>query len=157
MKTLIVLGIILALVLAYVLGGRAWLKSKPWMGGFFKLVEPIELILFKKSETILWARIKILTGVLLTVLTQLGTLDLTPLMPFIPDQYEGLFKVGVNLLPLSIAVVGMIDEKLRNSTTKPIELVAIAEKDITPEVAQAVVLAEVAKEQAITVVEDAKV
>lgn len=156
MKTLIILGFILLLVLAYILGGRAWLKSKPWMAGFFRWIEPVELFLFKKSETILWARLKVLTGVLLTLLTQIGTLDLTPLLPLLPEQYAAWVKVFINLLPLSIAAIGLIDEQLRYSTTKPIELVALKEKDMTPAVAEAVAVAEVAKEEAVVAVETAK-
>lgn len=156
MKTLIILGVIFALLLGYVLGGRAWLKSKSWAQGFFAWIEPVEIFLFKKSETILWARLKILTGLLLTAMTQLGAIDLSPLWPFVPDEYEGPIKIVLNLLPLAITLIGMIDEKLRNSVSAPIELVALAEKDKTPEVVQAVAAAEVAKVEAVAVVAEAK-
>lgn len=156
MKTLIIVGIIFTLLLGYVLGGRAWLKSKSWAQGFFAWIEPVEIFLFKKSETILWARLKILTGLLLTAMTQLGAIDLSPLWPFVPDEYEGPIKIVLNLLPLAITLIGMIDEKLRNSVSAPIELVALAEKDKTPEVVQAVAAAEVAKVEAVAVVAEAK-
>ena len=77
-----------AILLWYVLGGRAWLKSKPWAEGFFAAIEPIEILLYRKSETILWVRLKMLVGVVLTVLIYLGSLDLTPIMPFVPQQYH---------------------------------------------------------------------
>lgn len=156
MKTLIIVGIIFTLLLGYVLGGRAWLKSKSWAQGFFAWIEPVEIFLFKKSETILWARLKIVTGLLLTAMTQLGAIDLSPLWPFVPDEYEGPIKIVLNLLPLAITLIGMIDEKLRNSVSAPIELVALAEKDKTPEVVQAVAAAEVAKVEAVAVVAEAK-
>lgn len=156
MNTLIIIGIVFALLLAYILGGRAWLKNQPWAARFFAFIEPTEIFLFKKSETILWARFKILTGVLLTVLTQLGAIDLTPLLPFVPDKYEGLLLVFINFLPLIIAFVGMIDENLRNRTALPIELVAVAEKHMTPEVAEALAVAEVANVEAVVAVAVAK-
>lgn len=152
----IVLCIVFTLLLAYVLGGRAWLKSKPWMAGFFAFIEPVEIFLFKKSETILFARLKIVTGLLLTLLAQLGTIDLTPLWPLIPDEYEGPIKVFVNLLPLTLTMLGWIDEKLRNSVSAPLEIVALAEKDKTPEVVAAVAVAEAAKVEAVAAVEVAK-
>lgn len=156
MKTLIVLGIIFTLILAYVMGGRAWLRSKPWMAGFFNWIEPWEVALYKKSETILWARLKIVTGLLLTVLTQIGTIDLTPLWPFIPDQYENWIRNGLNLTPLGISIVGWIDEWLRNRTTAPIEVVAMAERDKTPEVKAAEVKLEDAKAEVVAAVQEAK-
>lgn len=146
MKTLIICGVIFTLLLAYVLGGRAWLKSKPWMAGFFSLIEPVEIFLYKKSETILFARLKIVTGLLLTILAQLGTIDLTPLWPFIPDEYEGAIRVFINFLPMTIALLGMVDEKLRNTTATPIEVVALPEEvKAKPEVADALITAEIAK------------
>jgi hypothetical protein len=156
MKPLIALAIIVALVVLYAVWGRAWLKTKPWMKGFFDVVEPIEVALWKKSETILFARLKMFSGLLLTLLTQLGTIDLTPLMPFVPDQYEGFVRVVFNMLPLVLTVLGAIDEKLRKDTTKPLELVAIADKDMPPEVAAAVAVADATKAEAVAIVQEAK-
>lgn len=51
------------LIIIYAMWGRAWLKRQPWSQGFFDWIEPIELVLFKKSETILFARLKIMTDV----------------------------------------------------------------------------------------------
>lgn len=156
MKTLILIGVIFVLLLWYVLGGRAWLKSKAWAQGFFSFIEPIEIFLYKKSETILFARLKIVTGLLLTLLAQLGTIDLTPLWPLIPDEYEGPIKVFVNLLPLTLTMLGWVDEKLRNDTTKPLELVSVAEKDKTPEVVEAIAKVEEAKVDAVAAVKVAE-
>lgn len=156
MKTFIVLAVLAALLLFYVLHGRAWLKGKPWMQGFFDVVEPIEVALWKKSETILFARVKMLTGLLLTLLTQLGTIDLTPLMPFVPDKYRSFVTVGFNSLPLLITMLGFVDEMLRRDTTKPLELVAIADKDMTPAVAEAIAVADAAKVEAVAEVKEAK-
>ena len=62
---------------------RPVLKEQPWMAGFFRVMEPIEIALFKKSETILFARLKMLTGVLLTLLTTIGSVDMSAVMPLL--------------------------------------------------------------------------
>lgn len=150
------LFIVSALLLLYAIWGRAWLKSKSWAQGFFAWVEPIEIVLFKKSETILFARLLSGLGGLLTILSQFGEIDLTPFMPFVPEKYQPFVNVAVNCLPLLISAIGWMVEKLRNATTKPIELVAVAEKDITPAVADAIVAADAAKVEAVAVVAEAK-
>ncbi|MBV5268990.1 MAG: hypothetical protein JZU55_02565 [Afipia sp.] len=156
MRTLLVLAVITGLLLWYALQGREWLKSKPWAQGFFAWVEPIEILLFKKSETILFARLKIVVGAVLTLLTQIGSIDLTPLMPFVPEKYQPYVNFAINLVPLAISLMGYFDEKLRYTSTKPIELVEVAEKNITPEVADAMVTADVAKVDAVAAVEASK-
>lgn len=154
MRFLLSFAAIIALVLVYALWGRSWLKSKPWAQPFFAWVEPLEIFLFRKSETILFARLKMFTGLLLTVLTQAGTIDLTPIMPFVPEQYQGVLRVAFNLMPLIITAVGWMDQNLRNATTKPIELVAVPETGLTAEVKVAIAQADEAKEQAVAVVKD---
>lgn len=156
MKMLIILAVVTGLLLWYALQGREWLKSKPWAQGFFAWVEPIELALFKKSETILVARLLSFLGVVLTILTQISSIDLSPLMPFVPDEYALYAHVAFNSIPLLITGLGAVVEWLRNRTTKPIELVAVAERDITPEVADAIGAADSAKVEAVAVVEAAK-
>lgn len=153
MKILIGLLIFAAVVMVYALWLRDWLKTQPWAAGFFALIEPIERVLYKKSETILWARLKIVTGVILSVLTYAGTIDLTPLMPFVPDKYEGIVRAAFNLLPLIISLVGMVDEKLRNQTTLPIEVVALPSM-VAPDVAAAVIVAKMAATDAVAAVKD---
>lgn len=156
MKILLVLAVITGVLLWYALQGREWLKSKPWAQGFFAWVEPIEILLFKKSETILFARLKIVVGAVLTLMTQIGSIDLTPLMPFVPEKYQPYVNFAINLVPLAISLMGYFDEKLRYTSTKPIELVEVAEKNITPEVADAMVTADVAKVDAVAAVEASK-
>jgi len=158
MKILVVVAIVTGMLLWYALQGREWLKSKSWATGFFAFIEPIEIALFKKSETILFARLKVVVGLSLTVLTTLGSIDLTPLMPFVPDQYEGWVRVAFNFLPMIISVVGVLDEKLRNSVSKPLELVALPDKVAAenPKVAEAVAMADSTKVEAVAVVVAAK-
>ena len=158
MTTLIVLAIITGLILWYALHGREWLKTKSWAQGFFAWIEPIEIALFRKSETILFARLKMLTGLILTLLTQIGSIDLTPIMPFVPDGYEPIVRVAFNLMPLIITFVGWMDESLRKTTTKPIELVAVPDKVVaeTPRLAEAVAMADATKVEAVAAIAETK-
>lgn len=156
MKLVIISSILVALIIWYALQGRDWLKSKPWAAGFFAWIEPIEIALFKKSQTILFARLKIVSGLILTMLTQAGTINLTPFMPFVPEQYQAYVNVAVNCLPLALSLMGWIDEALRNKTTQPLELVAVAEKDVTPAVKEAIAMADATKTEAVAAVVEAK-
>ncbi len=153
MKTLIALTAITSILLWYALIGRDWLKSKSWANGFFELFEPIEIILFKKSETILVGRMLQALGAILTALTWLGSIDITPLMPLVPEKYAGVVQAGFSFLPLILNGLGAIIEWLRNRTTKPIELVAIPDKVVAenPRVAEAVAVANATKVEAVIV------
>jgi hypothetical protein len=152
MKALLVVIALLAVVLLYVLA-RPWLKAQPWAAPFFAWVEPLEIRLFKKSETILWARAKMAAGVLLTGLTFLGGIDFSLLMPYVPEAYRDLVQFALNMIPMALTLVGAVDEKLRNGSTKPLELVALPENTpLPPQVAIAVADAEIAKETAVAVV-----
>jgi len=158
MTTLLILSLITALLLWYALQGRDWLKKKSWAAPFFAWVEPIEIVLFKKSQTILFARLKMVTGMLLTYLTMMGTVDLTPWMPFVPEKWQPYVNAAVNSLPMLLTLVGWADERLRKTTTKPLEVVAVPDKVVAanPEVfakaddakTEAVIVAKVAEEKA---------
>lgn len=119
----------------YALKGRTWLKSTTWGQRFLTWIEPLEIFLFKKSETILFARAQQIVGLVLTGLTMLGTIDMTPFKALVSSRVAWLF----DMIPLAITVLGMINEYLRNRTTKPVEVVA-APAAISPQ-AQAVVAA----------------
>lgn len=160
MNILIILSLITALLLWYALQGRDWLKSKPWpwVQKFFAWVEPIEIALFRKSSTILFARLKMVSGLLLTYLTMAGSIDLSPWMPFVPEKYQPFVNAAVNSIPLVLTLVGWADERLRKTTTKPIELVAVPDKVVAenPVVANAVAVAEAVKVEAVAKIEQAK-
>lgn len=149
MKLLIGILIVTVAVVVWVLWGRDWLKRQPWLWSqrFFAWIEPAEIMFWSKSETIFFARFLQVLGVLLTALAQLGEFDLTPLMPFIPDEYKWIPA----LLPLVVSIAGSINVKLREATTKPLEVVALPEAK-TPAVAAAVEKAEVATQTAVAVV-----
>lgn len=151
MIALIVLAIVIGIILWYALHGRDWLKSKPWAQGFFEAIEPIEIFVYKKSETILVARSLQVLGAILTILTWFGSIDITPIMPLVPEKYHAYVYAAYSLLPLALNGLGAIVERLRNKTTKPIELVEVPDKVVaeTPKIAEAMAVAEDAKTEAV--------
>jgi hypothetical protein len=153
MKTLIILSLITTLLLWYALQGRDWLKSKSWAMPFFAWIEPVEIFLFRKSETVLFARIKMVGGVLLTYLVQASQIDWTPILPFIPEERRGIVNAAISSLPLILSLIGAADEKQRYTTTKPIELVAVPDKLVaeSPALQEAVAKADEAKTEAVAV------
>jgi hypothetical protein len=78
-------------------------------------------------------------------MTQIGAINLAPFIPFVPEKYQTWVNIAVNAMPMLLSVVGMIDEWLRNRTTKPIELVAVKEATAAPEVKSAIAQAECGK------------
>lgn len=156
MKFIFWLSVVVAIALLWSLWGRGWLKSRGWRwsDAFFAWIEPIEIALYKNSKVIFIARLKMLTGLLLTMGTQLGSVDITPLMPFVPDGWEPLIRVFWNMIPLALTLVGWMDEHLRKQTTEPLEVTAApaAVKAALPEVQKM----EEAKVEAVAAVEVAK-
>jgi hypothetical protein len=145
--------ILLALIAWYVVVGRTWLKDKPWTAWLYKsrVGEWIELTFFKKSETILWSRLKGLGAALLVILPQVGALDLTPFLDAIPPEYH-----WVRFIPsIALMLDSVVGEMQRNRTTKPIELVALPNA-VQADVAIAEAKFEEAKLEAVAVVADAK-
>lgn len=155
MKLLIGLTVIAVLVALYVVAGRPWMRTTGWGKSFLDWIEPMERVLWWKSETILWARLQMVSGLLLTALTQAGQIDITPLMPFVPDAYEPMLMFVWNLMPLTLTLMGWINEKLRKDTTKPLEIVAMR-TDAPPEVKAAAAEAEAKTTAAVAVAVDAK-
>jgi len=157
MKWLFGLAVIVALALTWSLWGRDWLKARNWRltNAFFAWIEPLEIKLWKNSKTIFVARLKMLTGLLLTLGTQLGAVDITPLMPFVPDAWEPAVRVLWNLLPLVLTALGWMDEYLRKETTKPLEEIALPENK-PPEVEAAVAKVAEAQAEAKVAIEVAK-
>jgi hypothetical protein len=158
MKTLVVLAVITGLILWYALWGRDWLKSKPWAHGFFEFIEPVEILLFKKSETLIVARTLQALGAILTALTWIGNIDITPILPLVPEKYTAIVQAVFSFLPLVLNGLGAIVERLRNQTTKPLELVAVPDKVVaeTPKLAEAVAMANATKVEAVAAVAEAK-
>ena len=149
------IAVVTALALVWSLWGRDKLKAQGWAAGFFAWIEPVEIVLWKNSKTIFKARLLMVLGFLSTILTQAGAIDITPIMPFVPDAWEATVRVLWNMLPMIIAGVGWLDEQLRKDTTKPLEIVALPEQK-PPEVAAVVAKVDAVNAAAVNVVEAAK-
>lgn len=157
---ILAVALIAALGALYALTIRPWLKTKPWASGYFSWIEPFEIALFQKSETILVGRLLWLGGLLVTfydgIAIFMSSLDLTPITTrlfdflHIPTDMRGVTTTAF------ITALGYLINWLRKRTTKPLPVVAVASKDVTPAVAQALVNAEVFKDEAVAAVNDAK-
>lgn len=156
-------GILIAifvLIAVYAIWGRPWLKKQPWAQGFFAAIEPLEIVLFKKSETILVGRLLWVGSSIVTFYDGLAffvrSLDLTPLTTRIFDWLQ--IPPDLRSLSLSafVGIIGLIINRLRKTTTKPLELVAVPAAKITPEVASTMAAAEEAKQEAVQAVAEAK-
>lgn len=142
---LIVSTAAIAFLAWYVIAGRAMLKEKPWMQWLYgsRIGEWIEINFWKKSETILYQRLKQLAALLLVVLPQLGAFDVTPYLAFVPEKH----RWWVALIPsAALSFDATIGEMLRNRTSKPIELVAAP---TTPETVAAEIKVETANAAAV--------
>lgn len=145
--TWIILGGLTAWVAIWVVWLRPWLRTRPWAQRFFAWIEPMEIIFWQKSETILWARFMQLLGAVSSALIFIGTLDLTPLYAVLPVRYQWI----IPLAPLAISVVGRVEEVLRRDTTKP--LIEVAASTATLEkVADKVEQAQVAKAEVVAAI-----
>jgi hypothetical protein len=157
---LLVLALLVALAFLYALVLRPWLKKQSWAQGYFTAIEPYEIALFKKSETVLVGRLVWFGGLIVTAydgfVAYFSTLNYEPvttrIMDFlhIPADMRG-FTLSAFVTALGLAIV-----RLRKSTTKPLELVAVPEAKVTPAAAQAMAKAEVAKDQAVQAVAEVK-
>jgi hypothetical protein len=157
---LLVLALIVALAFLYALVLRPWLKSKSWTEGFFAAIEPIEIALFKKSETILVGRLLWVGGLVVTfydaIAVFIQSLDITPLTTRVFDWLQIPADMRNLTASAVIGIIGLIISRLRKTTTKPLELVAVPDAKVTPAAAQAMAKAEVAKDQAVQAVAEVK-
>lgn len=157
---LLILAIIVALGFIYALVLRPWLKKQVWAQRFFAWIDPIELALFKKSETILVGRLLWVGGLFVTFYDGLATfvhsLDLTPLTTRIFDWLQIPPDMRNLSVTAFVGILGLLINRLRKATTKPLELVAVPEAKVTPAAAQAMAKAETAKDQAVAAVAEVK-
>ena len=136
--TIFILAVLLLLgfVVAYALWLRPFLKTWPPGQRFLAWVEPIEVLLFKKSETILMGRLLWVGSLLVSLYDGVAlfahNLDLTPLttrildLLHIPQDLRGLTVSGF------IMAIGLMINNLRSKTTKPLALVEVPDSKITP-------------------------
>ena len=88
--------IFVGILILWVVFLRRWLKTKTWAQSFFALIEPIELAIYKKSETILFARSLQALGIVGSAMAWLGGVDLTPLYAVLPEHWKWI----IPLVPL---------------------------------------------------------
>lgn len=148
MKTLVALLVVTAVIAVYVVILRPWLRGQVWAEGYFKLVEPVELWLYSKSESILWSRFLMVFGALPGIMSQIGGFDFTPFIDWIPEKYRPWLFLGVTLC-------GIVGEALRRDTTKSLDEVALPEEKPI-EVEMAVKAVEIKREVAAEVIKEAK-
>jgi len=121
--------ILLTAGLAYfVWGGREIARAR--FPKFFAWIEPLEIVGWKKSVTVLWARFKVVLGAILTLLTQMGQIDITPLLPVMSEKWQGIVQFAFNCIPLVISMSGIVEEKARRDTGTPLDIVALPEAAI---------------------------
>jgi len=145
MKLIIPLIVLTTLVLVWVLWGRAWLKRQSWAWSqrFFTWIEPVEILLWGKSETVMWSRYLMLLGALPVVLDQLSLFNTPELIGLVPEQYRAW-------LMLTFTVMGIISEIQRRLSTKPLAIVAVPDNPPV-EVAVAIAQAQSAEDMAVAV------
>jgi hypothetical protein len=152
LKFMFWLIIILTIFVAvWVLWLRPYLRDKPSAAWFFHLIEPVEIALWSKSESVLWARWLQFLGIASAGLAFAGSFDPMTLIFLVPDEWRWIL-LGVP--PAALFLNGVIQKMLREGTTKPLELVAVP--DSAPiEVKEAVVKAEITKDDAVAAVKAA--
>lgn len=117
----------------YVVVIRPWLRKKEWAKPFFAgaVTEWIELHLFRKSESLMWARWQMFAGTAITTLQSFGAIDITPLVTvlsfLLPEERRWIAQVIAQGWPMVFSLLGAIGEFQRRDTTKPLELVAVPE------------------------------
>lgn len=143
--SLIVIAVLVCLIAVYGFGGRDWLKRQPWTGWFYRWIEPIEIALWRKSETILWSRFLMVIGVVPVLLEQIEKLNVPGISGMLPPEYQAWWT-------LSFTLIGIINEMMRRNTTKPLEIVELSD-NVSPKVAAAVEKADDAKDKAVAAIE----
>lgn len=121
MKWLVGLTVVTVLIALYVTVIRPWMRKTTWGRAFLDKIEPFERTVFQNSESLLWARFLAFLGSLLTLLIQIGQIDLSPIAPLLPEKWRWIPQAA----PMVLFVAGIIQERLRRDTTKPLEIVAM--------------------------------
>lgn len=148
--------ILVCLIVLYAMWLRPKLKTTAWGARFLAWVEPVEVTLFKKSETILMGRLLWVGGLFVSLYDGIATfahsLDMTPLTTRILD----LFHVPQDLRGLTVSgflmAIGLMINNLRSKITKPLSLVEVPESKITSEQAAAIERADVVTAEAVQTV-----
>lgn len=154
MKLLIALTVITVLVALYVVWLRPRMRKTAWGAAFLDWIEPMERVLYWKSETVLWARFKQVMVSLFGLLAIIGQLpDLTPFIQFFPEEVRPFLLV---IPGLALWLDNSIGVALRKDTTKPLEIVAMR-TDAPEAVKAAAADAEAVTKDAVAAAVEAKV
>lgn len=119
MTLLITIAVITVLLALYVVWLRPWMRNTTWGKNLLGYIEPMERLLWWKSESLLWSRFKVFLGTALTVLVGI---DWNSVSPIFPEKYRPFL---VALPTLFVALDGLMGEPLRRDISKPLEIVAM--------------------------------
>lgn len=152
---LLVFGVFLLVIMNYTLWFREWLKTRPWPWSqrYFEWIEPIERVLYKKSETILLARSLQALGTISAFLTVLSGMDFYQLIAFIPERWQPWVLASPFI---ATTILGIVQEIQRRYTATPLDVIALPTLGNTPEVNIAVANLETAKAEVATAIADEK-
>lgn len=147
---------VILFALWFAMVGRAWLKTTFIGQKLLGWIEPVEIALYKKSETILIGRLTWLGGGIVTIHDALAVFlasqDWTPItarvLASVPPDMRPVVLSG------TITLIGFLMNWLRKRTAKPIEVVAAP---ATPVNAIAEARVEAANAAAVATVEAEKV
>jgi hypothetical protein len=150
--------VLVLFVLWYALRGRAWLKERKfvWSERMFELIEPVEIALYKKSETMLVGRLLWVGSAIVTLHDTIAviapSMDFAPitsrLLAPVPEDMRGIVTSG------GVALIGLLIGWLRKRTSKPLPVVEAPESEATTIIANEKV--ERTNAQAVAAVEAAK-
>lgn len=129
--------------------GREWLKTLPSMQWYYgsPFAEKVETVLFRKSDMILMSRFKVLMAGSWQVVLQLGAVDPSPFLIFVPERFHAVLLA---LPTIIVGLDGLFTEIQRRWTTKPLVVVAVPEATPIPSaLADAMKSAEVAKDKVV--------
>lgn len=157
-----VIAVLLAMASFYIIVGRPWLKRQAWAAPFFDFIEPLEIRLWQKSETLLAARL-LSWGAGMVAIYDAVSVFAAPLigLDWTPVTAQLLIHIQPEMRPIVVtsafSLLGALIEWLRRCTTKPLELVAVPEAQPLPgPVQEAVFRAEALKDVAVEAVKEAK-
>lgn len=144
---LIGLGVLTVLVALYVVWLRPMLRTN--RSTVLDTIEPVERVLYGKSETLLWNRFK---AGLAMVLGAVIAVDWNIVGPIIPEKYRPYLLAAPAVFTF---IDGLIGDWLRRDTTLPLEVVAMR-TDAPPEVKAAAAEAKASVDTAKAAVVEAK-
>lgn len=139
------LGLFLFIAVNWATWFRIWLKNRPWPWSqrYFDWIEPIEIVLYKKSKTIFWARFTAVMTSVPALVSSLLIFNNPELIALLPDHWE---KYAILFFVVLTVVSSIVQEVNRKNTDTALDVVALPTQIDKPSVAEAVAELDVAKE-----------